>query len=151
MKKLWLLLIPLGAMITWAALAHHMHAPQDSHVSFLSIPVTLITPEGTPDLATIHKLEADIKPGAIRSFDEGQVPVVTDYARFYATVMRSDKHIILGEWVMPEIMSDRQPGIYPVATYKQFPRIMDGGCGIVEIEYDLATNSILKLKCHGNG
>lgn len=103
----------------------------------------------TPDMAMLHKLEAQIQSGDFTRLYGGPVPVAAKYARYYTATIQSGKPVILGEWVWPYDSKEKPAGIYPVATRLQFPIIMDGGCSIINFVYDIKANRILSAECNG--
>jgi len=76
---------------------------------------------------------------------EGAAPLAS-YARYYAWQQRGDDRrkvvaVYLG-------VGERTPGRRWVEE-TEFPLILDGGCGLVSLSYDLAAQRIEHVTCNG--
>lgn len=69
---------------------------------------------------------------------------VGQYKRYYAVTFLQGRRTIKGLFVR-----DDEPGVYPVASDAEFPAILDGGCGVVHVLYDVEAERILELHCNG--
>jgi hypothetical protein len=69
------------------------------------------------------------------------------YARHYAGVMQGDRRIISGVFVAEGI--GEKPGVY-VASEAELPAILDGGCSVIHVTYDLSSKD-LTSRCNGPG
>lgn len=108
----------------------------------------------TPDLRAISALEAQIRTPAGAPEPIGPM---ADYARFYVGVTIGGRRMIRGELVhapreCPQPVRDvgvfcaYQAGIH---LNEEFPSILDGGCGIVNLLYDPAARRIVWIRCNG--
>jgi hypothetical protein len=52
---------------------------------------------------------------------------------------------VLGELVL----NDKSKGVHIVDSQDKFPGIVDGGCGIIHLSYDIRSNKITKIECNG--
>jgi hypothetical protein len=105
-------------------------------------------PAYKPDLVTVAGLEASIRPGVIP--DPRQPRAVADYARFYAGKVLDGQPMIVGEFVMPG-MAQNPAGIYWVADEWHMPVILEGGCSVVHVLYDVKTSRLVSVRCQGRG
>ena len=113
-------------------------------------------PNWTPDVASISRLESNIKPGDIPKwgaspqYPSGHSPVVADYARYYVGYTADGHRMIRGEMIAPALGAKMKPiGIYVVGREKDIPVIFDGGCFAVHVVYAVETAHIVSLKCNG--
>ena len=119
----------------------------------------LYSQNGGPTSAEIAKLEICVKQGRLpKNQYDPKTPQWTDfsdisidkYARYYATENRNGEKVIVGElvgWLDPQ----ESPGIHTVSDVTQFPKIFDGGCGVVHLVYSIREGTILAFKCNGRG
>ena len=103
-----------------------------------------------PDSAAIRTLESRIKPGNIPKWGNGHQPLVAEYVRYYTGYLAGSHRMIRGEFVPPYGSKMRPPGVYVVSNVRDFPLIFDGGCGIVNLIYDVDEARITSLQCNGN-
>ena len=98
----------------------------------------------TPDAQTIRRLEAAIHvPGGPGSRN---LPVAL-YARYYAGVTLAGRRTVVGELVSPGDV--RQKAGIHIGSRSDFPGIDDGGCGVVNLVYDVQTARIVAIHCNG--
>lgn len=92
-------------------------------------------PPAAPTQAEIRTLEAAVvlPPGAS--------PLST-YNRHYAAVVQGGSRHILG------VYFDNGGKIF-ITTAERLPRVLDGGCGVVNVEYDVTANRFLAVTCNG--
>jgi hypothetical protein len=102
----------------------------------------------SPDSAAIKKLEADIQSSNPPKLG-GKVHDLTDYARYYAGYTEGGHRMIAGEFVIQRWANQKPAGVYIVANQGKFPVIFDGGCGIVNLVYDVDTSKLLSFNCNG--
>jgi hypothetical protein len=69
-----------------------------------------------------------------------------DYARYYAGIVQNGHRMIRGELVA---FDARQRGSVHITSVDKFPVIMDGGCGVVNLLYDVETGKIISIGCNG--
>lgn len=72
----------------------------------------------------------------------GSEPVLA-FARYYASVSQNGHRIIRGIYVL----GDNAQVV--ITTAEKLPMILDGGCGVVTIEYDASTEAFLRVSCNG--
>lgn len=93
------------------------------------------TPPAAPTQAEIRALEAAVvlPPGAS--------PLST-YNRRYAVVVQDSSRHILG-------VHFDNGGKIVFTTPERLPRVLDGGCGVVNVEYDVTAKRFLAVTCDG--
>jgi hypothetical protein len=103
----------------------------------------------SPDMQTIQKLEASLQPGDLpsRSHAAGDLSV---YARYYAGFTENGHKMIAGEFLRAPF-GKGAAGVHVVQSRKDFPLIMDGGCGVINFVYDTDTGKMLAANCNGMG
>ena len=103
------------------------------------------------DAGTIEKLEESIRPGNYPKWGYGdRPPVISEYIRFYAVRTRHGRRLLLGEFLLPDMISEKAAaGIRIVTSEKDFPEVFDGGCGVIHVEYDLSGARLISLTCNG--
>ncbi len=99
-------------------------------------------PFWTPDRTTVTKIEQSLV------MPKGAQKPLEAYGRYYAGITQDGRRAIHGVFVLPQI-SDKSPGIYIVAE-RELPGVDDGGCGVIELFYDMAEDSLTSLQCNGN-
>lgn len=87
-------------------------------------------------LESLVKIPADIY--------RRDVPSVAQYKRYYTVTFIKGRRMIWGYFVRSD-----KPGIYHVASRYDFPSIDDGGCGVVQVLYDVEAKRIDVLVCNG--
>jgi hypothetical protein len=93
----------------------------------------------TPSNGQIAELE-----GLLRRSGNGAY-ALQNYARHYAGATENGRRIIVGVLVIPK--RGDTAGIYIVSEV-EFPRLLDGGCSVVTVRYDLSSNEI-EAPCNG--
>jgi hypothetical protein len=96
----------------------------------------------TPDNNIIKRLEDSAK---VPGLGNDQIPI-SKYVRYYAGTTQGGRKMIQGEWVV----SPEPPSIH-VVEESALPRIVDGGCGIVNLLYDVEDARIVYIYCNGRG
>ena len=95
--------------------------------------------EFAPSKREIAALEKAIR------LPEGSEPL-DQYRRFYAGNVAERKHIIVA---VPELYpSDAAVKIVDLA---HLPFVFDGGCSVVDVQYEVESGSFRSVKCHGVG
>ena len=103
-----------------------------------------------PDPSIISKLESAIKPSDIPpQYSPGHPPIIGQYARYYFGYKTNNRRMIIGELVRPSGPKMKPAGIYVVGSQREFPTIMDGGCFVMHLVYDVEAGQIVSLKCNG--
>jgi hypothetical protein len=71
---------------------------------------------------------------------------LASYARYYAWQQRGDgvRKVV----AVYQNLTGERPGRHWV-TERDFPVIMDGGCGVVTLSYDVAAQRIEHVSCNG--
>ena len=109
---------------------------------FLVQPLSAADAGWTPTRADIVRLENGLKlpiapspPGPLK-----------DYARYYAGIVQNRHHMIRGELIA---FDAAQRGSVHITSEDKFPVIMDGGCGVVNLLYDVETAKTVSIGCNG--
>ena len=76
--------------------------------------------------------------------------MIAQYARYYFAYKANNRRMIRGELVRPFGPKMKPPGIYVVRSQKEFPIILDGGCAIMHLVYDVEADQIMSLQCNGD-
>ncbi len=92
-----------------------------------------------PDAELVAQLETKIK------LPEGARFPLSKYSRYYTGVIINGLSGVLGELVL----NDKSKGVHIVDSQDKFPGIVDGGCGIIHLSYDIRSNKITKIECNG--
>lgn len=94
-------------------------------------------PLSRPSSAEIQAIERSVvlPPGAepLRAF-----------ARHYASVIQDGRRVIRGIYVL-----EGEARVI-VTTADALPRVLDGGCGVVTVEYDVLEAAFLLVMCNGD-
>jgi len=92
--------------------------------------------EWVPTLADIQEVESHL------SLPAAAAPLKT-YTREYAGRVESGHHIVVGvlSGSGGHIVIDNSTDV-PDGTF-------DGGCGIINVKYDLTAHKLLRMECHG--
>jgi hypothetical protein len=114
----------------------------------VSISASASPPTGEPWLpspADVARLEAKV------TLPAGASPMGA-YVRYYAGTTKDGKQIIRGVYlvtaVVKDMHQDARPGVR-IVTERDIPEIEDGGCHQVNVEYDVATDTITRIRCNG--
>jgi hypothetical protein len=89
-----------------------------------------------PDAAEIRQLEQALKlPSAATSIDH--------YSRYYTGIVDRGKLVIVGTLV------SGLDKITIVDSLNDLPGILDGGCSVVNVEFDVQSRRFIKVYCNG--
>jgi hypothetical protein len=99
----------------------------------------------TPDAKTIAKLESVIKIPKGRQ-DESTFPL-NKYRRYYWGTTKDGMPMINGVLMLAG-KGTQPPGVY-IVREKELQISMDGGCGIVYLNYDPKAVRIVEIRCGG--
>jgi hypothetical protein len=109
---------------------------------FLVQPLCAADAGWSPTQADIMRLENGLKLPMAPS-PSGPLK---DYARYYAGIVQNGHRMIRGELVA---FDAAQRGHVHITTEDKFPVIMDGGCGVVNLLYDVETGKTVSIGCNG--
>jgi hypothetical protein len=99
----------------------------------------------TPSQAQVTRLETLVKPaGPTRG-----IRAVSEYDRAYAGTTVSGRKIVEGRWVLRSWSGAAQATSPKIVPFGALPEILDGGCDVVTVMYDVATDKIVLLQCNG--
>lgn len=88
---------------------------------------------------------ANQRRGSPLDIARGQQPLPA-YARYYSGQAAHGHHLLIGEFVF----GDEEPGVRVVSPEKA-PKILDGGCSVVNLKYDVEKKKVLAIFCNGVG
>ncbi len=71
-----------------------------------------------------------------------------DYERFYAGITQNGHRMIRGELVALGVMPQERGQVH-ITSEDKFPVVMDGGCGIVNLLYDVESAKVVHIGCNG--
>ena len=100
------------------------------------------TPFWMPDMASVTKIEQTV------IMPKGVQKPLEAYGRYYAGITKNGRRMIRGEFVMPQ-MNDKFPRIYLTQNEDDLPAIEDGGCGVINLYYDIEMQKITAIACNG--
>lgn len=92
----------------------------------------------TPSPALVAKVEANLILPA------GSQPIGS-YGRYYYGRLEHGRRVLVGEFVL----EDSSPGVHIIAP-ADAPRVLDGGCSVVNLVYDPAHKKVTSLFCNGS-
>ncbi len=95
-----------------------------------------------PDPGAIERIEATIK------LPRGSRPLA-DYERYYAVDTASGRRMIFGLYL---IDGEDPPGtskLHLLDDASKLPIVMDGGCGVIQVRWDVASAQIVSVACNG--
>jgi hypothetical protein len=90
----------------------------------------------TPDPKVIKEIEHSVSLPA-------EAKPIVQYSRYYAGAVRHGIRVVVGTWITGLDVSRIVP------SEADLPVILDGGCGIVNIEYDVKRHRFVKVFCNG--
>lgn len=98
-----------------------------------------LTEHWRPNKAQVARLEARL----VMPFDAAPLD---QYRRYYTGAHPKRAHRVAGLLYRD---FDDPPGVIIVDKPDAFPMIFDGGCDVIHVTYDLATDEVLELFCNG--
>ena len=99
----------------------------------------------TPSEAQVARLETLVRPkGPTR-----RISAPSSYDRAYAGTTISGRKIVEGRWVSRRWNGPAQIPNPKIVPFSALPDILDGGCDVVTVMYDVATDKIVLLQCNG--
>ena len=103
------------------------------------------TPFWTPSQTQVARLETLVKPKGLTR----KIRALGEYDRAYAGTTVSGRKIVEGRWALHG-WTGAIPAPNPkIVSFDALPDILDGGCGVVTVMYDVATDKIVLLQCNG--
>jgi len=96
----------------------------------------------TPTAAQISEIEKRVKLDGLTT--DG--PIST-FQRYYAGVTRDGRRLILAEYI-GLIKMLRPDGSIHIVSYREMPALGDGGCGVVNFDYDPDTRKFSTPSCN---
>ena len=96
----------------------------------------------TPSQQDVARLEAKI-----RALPPTASPLFR-YARYYAGVRENGHRVIIGRALLGDLVDSKLPGVY-IVDRGQMPEILDGGCAILSVEFDLSSGAMDGPRCNG--
>ena len=111
----------------------------------ISFAVRASSTEWTPDAKDIGKLESVLKLSSAELISPGSKPPapLAKYARYYAGITVNGHRMIRG------VLFFASPTGISVVREKDLPKIMDGGCGIINLLYDPEATRTVWISCNG--
>ena len=93
--------------------------------------------EWTPTAPLISQVEHHLK------LPDGSKPLPA-YARYYYGTVQHGHRVLVGEFVSDQT----QPGVHVVKP-GHTPKILDGGCSVINLKYDTEKKVVIALFCDG--
>lgn len=93
----------------------------------------------TPSSALVAAVEAHL------TLPESSRPIGS-YGRYYYGRLEHGHRVLVGEFVL----GDPSPGVHIVSPANA-PKVLDGGCSVVNLTYNPAHNKVISLFCNGSG
>jgi hypothetical protein len=91
----------------------------------------------TPTDSLVGKIES--------SLEMPQKLSLQSYRRYYSGEVVKNRHVVVGVFLKSD-----HPGI-EIVPESMLPRILDGGCSVVTLHYDVSTQKVITLRCNGVG
>jgi hypothetical protein len=91
----------------------------------------------TPTVPLIRQVESRL------ALPDGSKALPT-YARYYYGTLEHGRRLLVGEFVS----APKQPGVHVVKP-GQTPKILDGGCSVINLKYDTEKKMVIALFCDG--
>jgi hypothetical protein len=96
-------------------------------------------PPGTywvPTTSVVAELEHGL------SLPQGAYPLAK-YTRYYTGLIRNGRHVVRGIFV------GGAPKVVIVKSELALPVVMDGGCHIINVDYEVESHKVLQVFCNG--
>jgi len=90
----------------------------------------------TPTSKLVGKVEAKLRMPAGTT--------LSSYARYYYGQISHSHRMLMGEFVL----SSNAPGVH-IVTPEEAPKILDGGCSLIDLKYDVEKKVVVDLSCNG--
>lgn len=92
----------------------------------------------TPTIDLVGKVEAELKMPAGTK--------LSSYTRYYYGQISQGRRVLIGEFVL----GSDAPGVH-IVTPEKAPKILDGGCSLIDLKYDVEKRVVVDLSCNGVG
>jgi hypothetical protein len=102
-----------------------------------SAPVDTLSRELTPGAPLIAQVESQLKMPAGTTLN--------GYTRYYYGIMKKANRILVGVFVH----GDKHPGV-EITSEAKAPKLLDGGCDVVNLTYDIDQKRVVAIFCNGN-
>lgn len=120
--------VPMGLALSWIGAAW-------------SDPGTPPHSGWTPTASLIVEVESQIRMPPRTALNS--------YRRYYYGIIQNDHRILIGIFLRRGFLRrDEQPGV-EITSEPKAPAISDGGCGVVNLEYDVDQKQTLTIFCNG--
>jgi hypothetical protein len=104
-----------------------------------SAPMDTLSREWTPGAPLIAQVESQLRMPAGATLN--------GYTRYYYGTMNKAHRILVGVFVR----EDKHPGIEITSKAKaKAPKMLDGGCGVVNLTYDIDQKRVVAIFCNGD-
>jgi len=107
--------------------------------------------EWRPDAATVARVEAYMNTHMPTREGSATLTIplrLQDYARYYAGVFDGGgRRMVRGVYIRFE--PERYPRGTHIVPENALPMILDGGCGVIEVRFDVAAGRALWAACNG--
>ncbi len=117
-------------------------------LAVVSLPALAIPNSGEvwlPSMAEVQHVESKV------TMPDG-AQAMSAYVRYYAGITVDGRKVIYGVYlatgVVRDMKQDPRPGIR-IVTAREVPEIDDGGCSQVNVEFDVASDTVTRVRCNG--
>ncbi len=111
-------------------------------VASVAIAEVVGAPLWNPTAAQVSRVEAIAKRPR-------HVKALSKYQRHYAGATVAGRKVIEGRWIEVDWSDPPTIGVAKIEPYAALPAVLDGGCSIVTVIYDVATDKIAMIECNG--
>jgi hypothetical protein len=119
------------------------------------IPYVAAETTWTPDPATIQKLELAVGKAEGGSFQDVAVNIES-YARYYAGTIEEGHRVVHGVFINADLQhlsalyrrGDAYSAGIHIVSRGQLPSVADGGCSIINVNYDADSRQLVSIHCH---
>lgn len=91
-----------------------------------------------PTSELVRQVEAELKMPAGTK--------LSSYTRYYYGQVSQGHRMLIGEFVLGSSAS----GVH-IVTPEKAPKILDGGCSLIDLKYDVEKKAVVDLSCSGVG
>jgi hypothetical protein len=88
-------------------------------------------------MALVSEVEASLE------LPEGAFPLNT-YVRHFAGVAIEERRVVVGTF-----LQDPDGAGVRIVDLKKMPKVLDGGCDVINLKYDIERKKVLELFCNG--